>query len=87
MLAIRAGGRGDVTRVARRCGRSRAAGRTCRRRSATASTSTSSTTAGIVAASTRRPARGLRAAAAEAGTYSASPVLADGKIYVTNEDG
>ena len=29
----------------------------------------------------------LRPAAAAAGTYSGSPVLADGKIYITNEDG
>ena len=39
-------------------------------------------------ASTRRPARSSTGPERlKPGTYSASPVLADGKIYVTNEDG
>ena len=73
--------------IARRSGRS-TTDRTCRRRSPTAPTSTSSTTAGIMFcldAKTGKEIYGRQRLAP--GTYSGSPVLADGKIYVTNEDG
>ena len=69
------------------CGRSTTAP-TCRRRSPTAPTSTSSTIAASCGVSTRRPARRSTAGSAcGPATYSGSPVLADGKIYITNEDG
>ena len=87
MLALKAGGRGDVTQVARAVVVRRTAP-TCRRRSPTAPISTSINDRGIMwclDAKTGKEIYGrqrLRPA-----TYSGSPVLADGKIYVTNEDG
>ena len=73
--------------VAARSGRSIAAP-TSRRPSATANTSTSSTTAACCTCSTRRPAPSIYGPQRlKSGTYSSSPVLADGKLYISNEDG
>ena len=86
MLAIKSGGSGDIT--ARTSLWRFDSGPTCRRRSATASCSTSSYRSRRRLRARRADRRRrLRPRAPAAGTYSASPVLADGKIYVTSEEG
>ena len=87
LLALRAGGRGDVT-TSHRCGRFDNGPDVPTPVTDGTYLYVVNDNGDHVSASTRRPARtSTDASACAPGTYSGSPVLADGKIYVTNEDG
>ena len=93
IFAIKPGARGDLTLKGDATssdgspGAASAVGPTCPRRSSTATCSTSSQQR-TFAAYTPRPASGSPGAARRTGgAFSASPVAADGKIYLAAEDG
>jgi outer membrane protein assembly factor BamB len=95
MFAVKAGARGDltlakdVTETPAVAWSKTAAGHTCRRRCSIAGSFTCSPTTASSTRMRRRPGKEIyrqRLPLVGSG-YSASPVAADGKIYLSNEDG